>query len=75
VHRAALPGAGEHLRDRMLEPLVVIGDRQAHPIQATGSERSEELDPEAAGFDLADVQADHLPHPGLVHRIGHNQRL
>ena len=37
--------------------------------------RTEELDPEAAGLDLADIEADHLSDPALVHRIGDDQRL
>ena len=59
----------------VLEPFVLIGDRQPHAGQAALLEAAEELDPEAAGLDLADVQADHLAQPGLMHGIGHHQRL
>ena len=30
VHGAALPRAGQHAGDRVLEPFVLIGDRQPH---------------------------------------------
>ena len=33
VHRAPLPRAGEHAGDGVLEPLVLIGDRQPHAAQ------------------------------------------
>ena len=75
VDGAALPRAAQHAGDRGFEPLVLIGDRQAHAVQPALLERAQELDPERAGLDLADVQADHLPHPGLVHRVGDDQRL
>jgi hypothetical protein len=54
---------------------VLVRDRQAHAGQAALHQNAEELDPEAARLDLADIQADDLPHPGLVHGIGHDQRL
>ena len=59
----------------MLDPLVLVADRQAHPGQAALAKASEELDPERSGLDLADVDADHLAHPGLMHRIRDHQRL
>jgi len=31
---------------------------------------AQELDPERLGLDLAQVDPDHLPAPGLVHGIG-----
>ena len=58
-----------------LEPLVLIGDRQPHAGQAALLERAQELDPERARLDLADIQADHLAHAGLVHGVGDHQRL
>jgi hypothetical protein len=58
-----------------LSPLVLVGDRQPHPGQPARVQRAQELDPERARLDLADVQADNLPHAGLVHRIGDDQRL
>ena len=75
VDGAALPRAAEHAGDRGLEPLVLIGDRQAHAVQPATLQRAQELDPERAGLDLADVQADHLAHTGLVHRVRHHDRL
>ena len=75
VDGAALPRAAQHAGDRGLESLVLIGDREAHPVQAARLQRAQELDPERAGLDLADIQADHLPHPGLVHRVGDHHRL
>jgi len=75
VHRAALPWTAEHPGDRVLEALVLIGDRQPHPSQPAALQAAQELDPEAAGLGLADVQADHLPDPALVHRVGDHQRF
>ena len=72
---AALPRAAEHAGDRGLEPLVLVGDRQAHAIQPALLERAQELCPERARLDLADIQADHLPYPGLVHRVRDDHRL
>jgi hypothetical protein len=75
VHRAPLPGAGQHAGDGVLEPFVLIRDRQPDAGQAAFLQAAQELDPEAAGLDLADVDADHLPQPGLVHRISDDQRF
>jgi hypothetical protein len=73
--RAALPRAAQDARDRGLESFVVIGDHQLHAAEAALLEAAEELGPERAGLDLADIQADHLPHAGLVRRVGDHQRL
>ena len=54
---------------------MLIGDSQAHPVEPALLERSQELDPERAGLDLADVETDHLANAGLVHRIGDDHRL
>lgn len=54
---------------------MLIRDRQADPGQPRLLERPQELDPEAARLDLADVQADHLAQPGLVHGIGDDECL
>jgi len=54
---------------------VLVGDRQPHAVQPALLQTSEELDPERAGLDLADIQADHLAHPGLVHRVRHDDCL
>jgi len=73
--RATLPGAGEHPGDRRLQPLVLVGDRQAHPRQAPGHQPAQELDPEGTGLDLAEVDPDHLATAGLMNGIGDHQRL
>ena len=54
---------------------MLVGDREAHAGQPAALERTEELDPEAAGLDLADIEAEHLSDPALVHRIGDDQRF
>jgi len=45
------------------DAFVLIRDRQADPGQAPLLEGWQELDPEAARLDLADIQADHFPSP------------
>jgi hypothetical protein len=75
VHGAALPRAGQHPGDGVLDAFVLITDGQAHPGEPALLQRPQELDPEAARLDLADIQADHFAQPGLVHGIGHHQRL
>jgi hypothetical protein len=40
---------------------VVVGDDEPHAVKAAGAQGAQELDPEGLGFDLADVQPDHLP--------------
>ena len=54
---------------------MLIGDRQPHAAQAATLQSTQELDPERARLDLADVKADHLAHTGLVHRVRHDDRL
>jgi hypothetical protein len=54
---------------------VLIGRREPDAGQTALLQRAQELDPEAARFDLADIQADDLPDTGLVHGIGDNQGL
>lgn len=51
------------------KPRVRVADRQLHPNQPAGDEASEELRPERLGLGLADVQANDLATPGLVHRV------
>jgi hypothetical protein len=75
VDSAPLPWAAQHTGDRGFQPLVLVGDRQPHPGQATALERAQKLDPERPRLDLADVNADHLAHAGLVHRVGHDDGL
>ena len=63
VDGAALPGAAQHPGDRPLQPLVGIGGAEAHVGEAAGAQAAQELDPEGARLDLADVEVDHLAAP------------
>jgi hypothetical protein len=54
---------------RAIAAFRLIGDGQAHARQAALLERAQELDPEAAGLDFADIEADHLPHARLAQRV------
>ena len=74
-HGAALPAAAEHAGDRVAKPDVGVGDTHLHAAQAAGLQAEQELRPEGLGLGLADVQADHLAHAGVVHRIGDHERL
>ena len=75
VDGAALPRAAEHPRDRVLEPLVRVRDAHPDGVEAAALERSEELAPEGLGLDFANVEADHLAPPGLVHRVADHGRF
>jgi len=75
VHGAALPRRAEDLGDRVLQPLVGVGDDQLHADQATGDQRAHEVRPERLGLGGADVQADDLPPAGLVHAVGDDHAL
>jgi hypothetical protein len=75
VHGAALPRRAEGLGDRVLQPLVSVGDDQLHADQAAGDQAPDELRPERLGLRLADVQADDLPPAGLVHAVGDDHAL
>jgi hypothetical protein len=75
VDGAALPGAAKHLRDRRLEASVGVGDTQLDAVQATGTQRAEELPPKRLGLRLAHVHADDLTAARLVHAVGDHQRL
>src|SRR5262245_32898834 len=75
VDGAALPGTVERLRDRRLQAGVRIGDDQLHPAQAALDQAAQEAAPEWLRFALADIEADHLPVAGLVHRIREHERL
>jgi hypothetical protein len=67
VDRAALPGAAEHLRNRLLQARVSVGDYEFDAREAALDERAQEAAPEGLGLRFPDVQGDHLPEPGLVH--------
>jgi hypothetical protein len=60
VHAAALPGATEHLSDRLLQARVRVGDDQPHPAQATLDQAVHEAAPERFRLGLAHIEADHL---------------
>ena len=75
VDAAALPGAAEHLPDRLLQPGVRVGDDQLHAAQAALDEAAQEAAPEGFRLRLADVKRDHLPVAGLVHPVGEHERL
>jgi hypothetical protein len=75
MHGAALPRASKHLRDRRLEARVSVGDRELHAGQAALDQAAQEARPERLGLGLADVDADDLAPPGLVHAVRDHQRL
>jgi hypothetical protein len=72
---AALPGAAQHLRDRLLQARVGVGDTKPHPVQSTRPQTAQELAPERLGLGLANVQADHLAAAGGGYAVGDHQRL
>ena len=63
-------GHAEHPGDRGLEPLVGVGDDELHADQAARHQRAQELGPERLRLGLADVDAEDLAAPGLVHAVG-----
>src|SRR6266540_4230991 len=73
VDAAALPGAAEHLTDRLLQPGVRVGNDQLHAAQATLDKSAQEAAPERLGLGLADVERDHLAVAGLVDAVGEHQ--
>jgi hypothetical protein len=75
VDRAALPRAGQDAGDRGLQSLVRVGDDELDTVQATPLERQQELAPERARLDLADIQVEHLENPALMDGVGEHDRL
>src|SRR5215211_2174657 len=75
VDAAALPGAAEQLRDRLLQTGVRVGDDQLHAAEAALDQAAQEAAPEGLRLGLADVERDHLAVAGVVHAIGEHQRL
>jgi hypothetical protein len=55
MHGAALPWSAQHLRDRLLEAFVGVGDDQLHPGKAAADQAAEELSPERLGLGRAHV--------------------
>jgi hypothetical protein len=74
VDAAALPGAAEHLPDRLLQPCVRVGDDELDAREAGSTSERRKLR-QNASLSLADVEADHLPIAGLVHPVGEHKRL
>ncbi len=58
VHAAALPGAAKHLRERLLQAGVGVGDDEFDAAQAALDERAQEAAPEGLRLRLADVEGD-----------------
>jgi hypothetical protein len=54
---------------------VRVADGQLNADQAPGDQRAQELRPERLGLRGADVQADDLAAPGLVHGVRDNDGL
>jgi hypothetical protein len=75
MDRAALPRRAEHLRERGLQSRMRVGDRELHSDQAALHQPSEELSPERLRLRRADIQADDLPPPGLVHGVRDHHAL
>ena len=69
----ALPGTTEHLRDRLLEAGVRVGDDKLNAREAALHERAGEAAPQGLRLGLADVKPDHLAIAGFVHRVGEHQ--
>ena len=70
---AASPWAQRHGGDRVLEPLVGVGDHQAHTGETPGPQAAQNGRPEGAVLRVADGEAEHLavavdPYAGGDHR-------
>jgi hypothetical protein len=75
MNGAALPRRTEDLRQSGLQARVRVTDRELHPAEAPGDQRPQELAPKRLRFRLADVEADDLAAPRLVHRVRDNDAL
>jgi hypothetical protein len=73
--RCSVARAAQHRGDRVLEPLVGIGDTQPHAHQSTGAQAAQELPPERLGLGFTHIQADDLAAAALVDPVGDHQRL
>src|SRR6266511_4771676 len=67
--------AAEHLRDRVLQAFVRVGDDELHAGEAALDQRAEEVPPERFGLALAAVKADHLASTRLVDAVRDHQTL
>jgi hypothetical protein len=72
VDAAALPGAAEHLRDRLLQASVRVGDDQLPAAEATRDQRAQEAAPERPPRRR---RVRSLAVAGLVHAVGEHERL
>ena len=67
VRPAPLPsGPGQHGRDRVHQPGVVVAGHQLHPGQAAGGQAAQERQPPRAVLGAGHVEAEDLPAPVRV---------
>src|SRR6266545_543980 len=72
---AALPWTAEHLRDRILQAFVRVGDDELYAGEAALDQRAEEVPPERLRLALPAVKADHLASTRLVDAMRDHQTL
>lgn len=70
-----LPGAAEHLTDRVLQPFVRIGGDKLDAGQAAADEAAQEVAPERLRLALIAVEPDHLAPKALVDAMRDHQAL
>ena len=71
----ALPRAGEHLADRLLQAGVRVADDELNTGEAALDQATQERAPERLRLRLADVETDQLAVAGLVDGVGEHQRF
>jgi hypothetical protein len=54
---------------------MIVRHGQLYAGEPAFLQASDELGPETAGLDLADIDADHLADAGLMHRVGNDDGL
>ena len=54
---------------------MLVGDTEAHALEAAAAQIAQQLDPERLRLNLAQVEADHLAPARLVDGIGDHERL
>ena len=60
MHAAALPARTQHLRHRLLQPLVRVGDDQVNAGEPAPVEAAQELSPECLGLGRPHRKPQHL---------------
>ena len=65
---------GQHDADRVLQPLVGIGDDKCHPVEAASDETSQERRPARSVLGAYDIDAEDLPVAVCVHSRGDDSR-